>query len=96
LTLKWASEEGFPLAKALALVTSAPARLMGVPAGTLDAGAPADLCIFDPNAWWKVERAALRSQGKNTPFLGLEVPGQVRCTIVAGQVVHDTLTGGKA
>jgi dihydroorotase len=95
LVLKWASEEGVPLANALARVTSSPARLMGVTAGVLDAGAPADLCIFDPGAWWKVERSELRSQGKNTPFLGLEVPGRVRCTIVAGHVVHDTSTGGK-
>ena len=58
---------------------------------TLEVGAPADVCVFDPDAWWKVERAALRSQGKNTPFLGLEVPGQVRCTIVAGQVVHESM-----
>jgi dihydroorotase len=91
LTLKWASEAGVPLAGALARVTSAPAHLMGVPAGRLEPGTPADLCIFDPGAWWKVERSALRSQGKNTPFLGLEVPGRVRCTIVAGQIVHDTL-----
>jgi len=55
---------------------------------TLDVGAPADVCVFDPGAWWKVERAALRSQGKNTPFLGHEVPGQVRWTIVSGHVVH--------
>jgi len=79
-----------PLANALARITSAPARVMGVQAGTLASGAPADVCIFDPNAWWKVERSALRSQGKNTPFLGLEVPGRVRCTIVAGQVVHES------
>jgi dihydroorotase len=89
LTLKWAREEGVPIAQALARVTSAPAQIMGLPAGTLEPGAPADLCIFDPDAWWRVERAALRSQGKNTPFLGLEVQGQVRCTIVAGQVVHE-------
>ena len=91
LTLKWASEAGVPMASALARVTSAPAHLMGVQAGGLEPGMPADLCIFDPGAWWKVERPALRSQGKNTPFLGLEVPGRVRCTIVAGQIVHDTL-----
>jgi dihydroorotase len=91
LTLKWAGEDGVPLANALARVTSEPARLLGVTAGMLDAGAPADLCIFDPDAWWKVDRPALRSQGKNTPFLGLEVQGQVRCTIVAGQIVHESL-----
>ena len=90
LTLKWASEEGVPLATALAKLTSAPARVMGIAAGTLDVGAPADVCVFDPGAWWKVERAALRSQGKNTPFLGHEVPGQVRCTIVSGHVVHES------
>src|SRR4029453_19127832 len=95
LVLKGASEEGVPLANALARVTSTPARLMGVPAGVLDAGAPADICIFDPGAWWKVERSALRSQGKNTPFLGLEVPGRVRCTIVAGHLANDISTGGK-
>jgi dihydroorotase len=56
----------------------------------LEPGAPADLCIYDPQAWWSVERGALRSQGKNTPFLGLELQGQVRFTIVAGQVVYET------
>ena len=44
----------------------------------------ADVCVFDPLAFWKVERSALSSQGKNTPFLGLEVPGKVRYTLVGG------------
>ena len=77
------------LVDALARITSAPARLMERDAGTLAPGAEADLCIFDPQAWWTVERSALRSQGKNTPFLGLEVPGRVRYTLVGGQVVHE-------
>ena len=55
--------------------------------GRLEAGAPADLCIFDPEARWTVKAAALASQGKHTPFLGYELRGQVRHTIVAGQVV---------
>ena len=94
--LKWATEEGVPLADALARVTSAPAKLMGVRAGTLAVGAPADVCVFDPGAWWKVERGTLRSQGKNTPFLGIEVPGRIRATIVAGHVVHDMFNGEKS
>jgi dihydroorotase len=90
LTLKWASEEGVDLPVALSRITSAPAREVDVHAGTLAVGSAADVCVFDPQAWWKVERSALRSQGKNTPFLGLEVPGRVRYTLVGGQVVHDT------
>jgi dihydroorotase len=90
LTLKWAEEEGVPLPDALAKVTSAPARLIAGLTGDLAIGSDADICIFDPAAWWKVDRAALRSTGKNTPFLGLEVPGRVRCSLVGGQVVHET------
>jgi dihydroorotase len=90
LTLKWASEEGVDLPAALSRITCAPAREVDGEAGTLAVGRPADVCVFDPQAWWKVERSALRSQGKNTPFLGLEVPGRVRYTLVGGQVVHET------
>ena len=89
LTLKWAAEEGVALPAALAKITSVPARLVAAGAGDLAAGRTADVCVFDPQAFWKVERSALKSQGKNTPFLGLEVPGRVRWTLVAGQVVHE-------
>ena len=40
-------------------------------------------------AYWRVEPSALKSQGKNTPFLGLEVRGKVRTTLVAGRIVHE-------
>jgi dihydroorotase len=89
LTLKWASEHGVPLASAIARITSEPAKVIAGEFAGLAVGAPADVCVFDPDAWWKVERRALRSQGKNTPFMGLEVPGRVRCTLVAGQVVYE-------
>ncbi|MCC7327748.1 MAG: dihydroorotase [Burkholderiales bacterium] len=89
LTLKWASEDQIALPVALAKITSEPARLVGAGAGDLGVGCIADVCVFDPQAWWRVERSALRSQGKNTPFLGLEVQGRVRYTLVAGQVVHE-------
>jgi dihydroorotase len=89
LALKWAEETGTPLATALARVTVAPARIMGLDAGHLSPGAAADLCIFDPQAWWTVEPRALKSQGRNTPFLGLELRGRVRHTLVAGHVVYE-------
>jgi dihydroorotase len=51
-------------------------------------GGVADLCLFDPQAAWIVEPAALHSQGKHTPFSGYELPGRVRCTLVGGQVAY--------
>ena len=89
LTLKWAMEDRIPLSDALARITAQPAAILGSDAGHLAVGAPADLCVFDPDLHWRVEPSALRSQGKNTPFLGLEVPGKVRVTIVGGHVVYE-------
>ena len=70
-------------------ITSVPAPVLGIDAGHLAPGAAADVCVFDPDEYWRVEPKALRSQGKNTPFSGLEVPGRVRYTLVGGQVVHE-------
>jgi len=89
LTLKWGAELELPLARTLARITCDPARVLGLEAGTLTAGACADLCLFDPQVHTRVTREALRSQGKNTPFLGYELPGQVRYTLVDGHVVFE-------
>jgi len=86
LTLKWAGEEKVALPAALARITQMPAELLGIDAGTLRVGSAADICIFDSAAYWTVSAQSLRSQGKNTPFLGLEVPGQVKYTLVGGVV----------
>jgi dihydroorotase len=88
LTLKWAAEEKIPLIDALSRVTSRPAGILGIPAGALAEGAAADVCVFDPSAPWRVDRASLASQGKNTPFAGLELVGRPRWTIVGGELVH--------
>jgi dihydroorotase len=89
LTLKWGAERKLPLAKTLARVTCDPARILGVQSGRIDAGARADLVVFDPAQHWRVVPEALKSQGKNTPFLGYELAGRVRATIVAGNVVYE-------
>ena len=65
------------------------ARVLGVASGRIEPGAPADLALFDPQALWRVTPQALKSQGKNSPFLGMEVSGRVRATIVAGNVVYE-------
>jgi len=88
LVLKWAQQEKLTLSGALARATLQPAQILGLGAGHLSVGAAADVCVFDPETYWKVEPAALKSQGKNTPFTGLEVQGRVRYTLVDGQIVY--------
>jgi dihydroorotase len=88
LTLKWGAERKLPLAKTLARVTSDPARVLGIQSGRIEPGAPADLVLFDPAEAWRVTPEALKSQGKNTPFLGYELSGRVQATVVAGRVVY--------
>jgi dihydroorotase len=90
LALKWGVQAKLTLAQTLARVTSAPARVLGVDSGRIAPGAPADLVMFDPQAPFRVDARALRSQGKNSPFLGLELAGRVRATVVAGNVVYET------
>jgi len=88
LTLKWAQEQGQPLATALARITVRPAAILGIEAGTLKPGALADVCVFDPTEHWVLERDRLLSQGKHSPYLGTELAGRTRLTLVAGRVVH--------
>jgi dihydroorotase len=89
LTLKWGQARGLSLAATLARITCEPARILGAGSGRLAAGAPGDLVLFDPAAPLQVKAEALKSQGKNTPFLGHELAGKVRYTIVAGNVVYE-------
>jgi dihydroorotase len=96
LALKWGHEDGVGLARALEVLTHGPARVLGSALGTLQAsagqlldGGVADVCIIDPMAAWRVEPARLRSQGRNTPFSGHELPAAVRCTIVGGLVAYE-------
>lgn len=88
LVLKWAEQESVPLLDALARVTINSAQLLGVKMGHLSVGAHADVCVFDPLATWKVEPAALKSQGKNTPFTGYTMQGRVRHTIIEGHIAY--------
>ncbi|CAM5378202.1 dihydroorotase [Thauera mechernichensis] len=89
LTLKWAERAGLSLLDGLARITSDAARIVGITkAGHLAVGARADICVFDPDTHVTVTRDNLRSQGKNTPFLGMELPGKVRYTLVEGQVMY--------
>jgi dihydroorotase len=91
LTVKWADEAGLTLSRALGRITAEPAKVLNLPVGRIEAGAAADICVFDRNAYWRVEPRALKSQGHNTPFLGYELPARVRATIVAGHLAYEQL-----
>ena len=65
-----------------------PARRLGLPGGSLAKGAPADLVLFDPDAPFVMDRFALRSKSKNTPFDGARMQGRVRATWVGGEQVY--------
>jgi len=65
-----------------------PAKLLGLPGGSLAHGAPADLILFDPDTPFVLDRFKLRSKSKNTPFDGQLMQGQVLATFVNGQKVY--------
>ena len=96
LACKWGRESDAEMRRVLAVLTSEPARVLGPALGTLQAsagrlakGGVADVCVFDPGSEWTVEPAALRSQGRHTPFSGHALPGKVRCTLVGGQIAFE-------
>jgi dihydroorotase len=76
-----------PLMRAIELLTVAPARVLGLGAGTLLKGAAADLCLFDLERVWQVTAGALPGRAQNTPFDGRALEGKVMGTWKAGRRV---------
>jgi dihydroorotase len=72
---------------ALALLTCRPAAILGVRAGTLAVGAPADLCLFHPERVWQVQSGKMVGKAQNTPFDGRALEGRVVGTWKAGRRV---------
>jgi dihydroorotase len=72
-----------------ARLTTGPAKLLGIPAGTLTPGAAADVAVIDPERRWKVAARAFRSKSRNTPFDGWELTGKVVATFVGGALVYE-------
>ncbi len=90
LTLKWAQQEKISLLQAIKCVTQSSANILGIAAGDLSVNSDADICIFAADEYWKITPSALKSQGKNSPFTGLELAGKVKTTLVHGQVVYQS------
>lgn len=88
LTIKWADRVKAPLPQALALITQNPANILNISAGCLSLDCSADLCLFDAHEYWLVSPKNILSQGKNSPFLNLEIAGKNKITIVDGKIVY--------
>ncbi len=88
LTLELVHEGVLPLSRAVELLSTAPARIFGLPGGSLSQGELADVAVVDPAVEWTVESARFFSKSRNSPFEGRRVRGKVRATVVGGRVVY--------
>ncbi len=89
LSLRLVDEGVLSLTEALARLTSRPARILGIEAGNLAPGKPADICIYDPDRYWTLSAETLTSRGHNTPFIGWEFKGRVTHTLLGGSLVYE-------
>jgi dihydroorotase len=89
VNLTWLVHRGvIDLGTLIDRMACAPARLFRLPGGTLKRGAAADVTVFDPDASWTVDPTRFRSKGRNTPYAGQTLRGQVELTVVHGRVIH--------
>ena len=88
LVLRLVEEQVVPLSTALSLLTDKPASILGSDAGILAPGRPADLCIIDTETEWQFDIRTMSSRGHNSPFVGWDLKGKARYTIVGGALVY--------
>lgn len=86
--LRWSVINDVPLAVALSKITTEPARILGKENHSLNEGASADLCIFDPSEDWVVSRETLSSSCSSTPFEGDRLTGRVKYTYLDGKLIY--------
>ena len=84
-----ALEGRLTLSQVIEKMSTAPARILGIPAGSLQVGANADVVLFDPQREWVVDPEKLHGKSKNTPFKGMKLKGKVALTIFRGRIVYD-------
>jgi dihydroorotase len=89
LALELFHNKSIKLNKLIAALTCNPAKILNINKGTLNKGADADLCIFDINKPWVVNKENIKSKSKNTPIEDRKLQGQVLKTFVKGELVHE-------
>ena len=89
LMLHLVNSNKLELDSALSAITHRPAEIMDIATGTLAVGAPADLCLIDPGHQWTIRNADLRSAGKNSPFDGWKIKGNVTRTLLDGETTFE-------
>ena len=94
VALELVREERMTALELIDRLSTRPARVLGIPGGTLEPGGPADFVLVDPERVWKVEAAGLISRSKNSAFLTRELRGRALRTWVGGRLVHDLVGGG--
>jgi len=93
LTLRLVEKGRLTLMDALSKWTVNPARIAGLPGGSLEEGALADVTLIDPESEWTVDPDRFLSKGRNTPFAGMTLKGEVANTFVGGKLVYDRQMG---
>lgn len=81
------------LERLIELMTSAPAAILGLDAGVIREGGPADITVFDPEEEWTVDPETFESNSRNTPFADYQLRGRVRYTFVDGEAVYTAADG---
>ena len=88
LTLRLHDEDNMPLSETIRRITSGPASLLNISAGTLTPGSQADICIIDPERIWRLDEHSIQSKGHNSPFIGWEFKARVTHTLFKGKLVY--------
>jgi len=89
VNVTWLVKSGIiSLATLVERMSCAPARLFGLPGGSLRRGTAADITVFDPDLAWMVDPKGFLTKGRNTPYAGRMLHGRVACTLVDGRVVY--------
>ncbi|TAK20986.1 MAG: dihydroorotase [Chloroflexota bacterium] len=88
--LRLHESDDLPLELIVERLTAGPARIFGLPYGTLAPGVSGDVCVFEPTARWQPTMEDFVSKGKNSPYLGQPLVGRVRLTVFGGTVVYQT------